>query len=373
MREIPFIDVSYENKLIKNKICDFMSGFIDSGNYIMGNFLQTLEKRVAEFCNVKYAIGVNSGTDALVLSLKALNVGPGDEVITTGYSFIATYAAIAWLRAIPVIVDVDKRYNIDADKIREAITSKTKAILPVDFTGRIANMKKILEISNAYGIPVVEDAAQAFGAQYNGKKAGTYGDLGCFSFFPTKVFSTLGDGGMILTNNKNLYNQLMLMRDFGRISREEVGVIGINSRLDELQAAILNMKMSNFEDTLYKRQSIAKKYSLGLQQYFDIPINDPDEIQSYHLYMITLKKKGINNLILQKKLRERGIDVRIHYPVPAYKQETYKKICRVSEELKNCEHLSKYSITLPLYLSLSDYQLDYIITSINSLLEEDIK
>jgi UDP-2-acetamido-2-deoxy-ribo-hexuluronate aminotransferase len=368
--EIPFIDVAYENKIIRNEIIDMIENLIPTGDYIKGERVTSFEEEIAKYCGVNYAIGVNSGTDALIIAMKALGIGQGDEVITSSNSFIATLAAIVWIGAKPVMVDIDDTYNIDADQIEEKINARTKAILPVHFTGRLANMNKIMELGKKYKIPVIEDAAQAMGASIAGKKAGSFGDLGCFSFFPTKNLSGIGDGGLIVTNNPELYTKIKLMTDFGRKNRDLVVLNGINSRLDELQAGILGIKLKYYPDWLNRRLEIAEMYHNRLSYYFDVPTSKAQEKQVYHLYIAKLKNPRIDNISLQKRLEKRQIDVRIHYPVPMHLQSGYEFLGYKKGDFPMCEELSKQSITLPIHTSLHKEQVNRIIVSICKELEE---
>lgn len=368
--EMPFVDVTYENKMIQGEIVRMIEELISKGDYVHGEYCRTFEKAIAKYCGVKYAIGVNSGTDALIIAMKALGIKQGDEVITSSNSFIATIAAIVWIGAKPILIDIDDTYNMDTDKIEDKINEKTKAIVPVHFTGRLANMEKVMELSKKYGIPVIEDAAQAMGASRFGKKAGSFGDLGCFSFFPTKNLSGMGDGGLIVTDNYELYSKIKLMTDFGRMDRDTVILNGINSRLDSLQAGILNIKLNYYSDWLERRIEIADLYNSRLGQYFDVPVNKEQEKQVYHLYIAKLKDNSKSNISLQKKLLQQNIDVRIHYPIPMHLQPGYEFLGYKEGDFPICEELSKRSLSFPIYTSLTNEQVNRIIAFVQNELAD---
>lgn len=362
---IPFVDVTYENKLVQDEVVKMIKELISKGDYVNGDSVKSFEKAIAKYCGVEYAIGVNSGTDALIIAMKALGVSEGDEVITSANSFIATVAAIVWIGAKPILVDVDDTYNIDAGKIEEKINQKTKAILPVHFTGRLADMDRIVELGKKYGIPIIEDAAQAMGASRYGKKAGSFGDLGCFSFFPTKNLSGMGDGGLIVTDSYELYSKIKLMTDFGRMNRDIVILNGINSRLDSLQAGILNIKLKYYSEWLDRRIEIADTYNNKLSKYFDVPVSKDQEKQVYHLYIAKIKDNKKDNVSLQKRLMQE-IDVRIHYPIPIHLQPGYEFLGYKEGDFLKCEELSKKTVSLPIYTSLNNEQVNRIITMIHN-------
>lgn len=369
--DIPFIDVTNENRMLKDEIVHLVQDLIERGDYVRGQEVEKCEQEMANYCGTKYAVGVNCGTDALILSLKAIGIQPGDEVITSANSFIATIAAIVWIGAKPVLVDVDKSYNMDSEKIEDKITNKTKAIIPVHFTGRIANMAKINEIAKKHKLRVIEDAAQAFGASLNNQRAGSFGDLGCFSFFPTKNISVIGDGGAIVTNNEALYKRLKLLTDFGRQDRDRIVLNGINSRLDSLQAGILNLKFPHYANWIRRRNEIARMYADGLKDYFDVPVSNPEtEVQVYHLYIAKIKNESISNSLLQKRLKKQGIDVRIHYPIPMHLQEGYDFLGYKKGDFPYCESLCEKTLTFPMYTSLKDDDIKRVIAITRRQIEE---
>lgn len=353
IHNIPFVDVLYPNLMDKKTLLSRIEDVINSGQYVLGENLEKFENEFAKKCGSKYAVGVNSGTDALILAMKTLGIGPGDEVITSVNSFIATVAAIVWIGAIPILVDVDDTLNIDVNLIEPKITKRTKAIIPVHYTGRVADMNTMNNLALKYNIPVIEDAAQAFGAMYYNKAAGTFGIMGCFSFFPTKNLSGIGDGGIIITDEVEIYKQLKMLRNFGRHSRDEFTQVGINSRLDEIQAVILMEKIQYFYDLQKRRLDLAYKYNELLKNYVKTPENRIYEKQAYHLYIITLHDDSITNREMEELLNLEGIQARIHYSIPIHLQKGYAFLGYKEGDFINIERLSKKILTLPLYPSMN--------------------
>lgn len=293
MNDIPMIDLKKQYLSIKNEIDQTVAKVLNSGKFILDEQVQQFEKEMASFCETEYAIAVHSGTDALYLSLLAADVRPGDQVITTAFSFVATVEPIRLLGAVPVFADIDKKtYNIDVTELSSKITKKTKAIIPVHIYGHPAEMDPIMEIAKSRHLKVIEDAAQAIGAIYKKRKAGTIGDLGCLSFYPTKNLGAYGDGGMVLTNNKNFANKIKMLRDHGTTKKYYHTTIGINSRLDELQAAILRVKLKHLDSWIKKRRANAMQYNTLLK---DAPIVCPYESSYvshvYHQYTIRCKNR----------------------------------------------------------------------------------
>lgn len=294
---------------------------LNSGFYILGEEVKKFEENFSKYTGTDYAVGVNSGSDALFLALKSIGVGKGDEVITVSHTFISTVDAISRSGAKPVFVDINPdTYCMDVSKIEEKITDKTKAILPVHLYGHPADMDPICKLKEDYGLYVIEDACQAHGAEYNGKKAGSIGDMGCFSFYPTKNLGAYGDGGAVVTDNEEIKEKLIQMRNYGQSEKYHHDFVGVNSRLDELQAVILQTKLKHLDKWIERRRKNAEIYSRLLQDSDVIlPVEKRFAKHAYHLYVI----KSKNRDYLKKKLLQNGINAQIHYPIPVHKQKAY--------------------------------------------------
>jgi dTDP-4-amino-4,6-dideoxygalactose transaminase len=341
---IEFIDVSVHNKEIFSVLIPKIEEFINSGNYVLGRNLEIFEASFAKYCGTKYAVGVNSGTDALIMALRSLKAPSGGEVLTVSFTFPATIMAILNAGLIPQYVDVDMTGTMCPRDLEEKINSNTVAIMPVHFMGHTCDMTSIKALADAKGIPIIEDACQSAGGTHNGQKAGSFGYAGCFSFFPTKNLSCLGDGGMITTNEEGVYNYLLRLRNFGRCGREEFGSIGLNSRLDEFQAIVLNEKLKNLDQWLNMRRLRASYYDQSIESFVRLkaPVNS---ISTYHLYVVTAE----NNMDAVEGLKEMGIDCRTHYAVPCHKQPfSVEHFQGRTESLPNTEYLSRKVISLPL-------------------------
>ncbi|MDD2696655.1 MAG: DegT/DnrJ/EryC1/StrS family aminotransferase [Candidatus Pacebacteria bacterium] len=361
-----FLDLTAQYKSIKGEIDETIKRVLENTVFIGGKEVEEFEKEIARFCDVKYAIGLNSGTDALFLSLKAIGVGPGDEVITTPFTFIATAGVIANCGAKPIFVDINpKTFNIDPSKIEEKITERTKAILPVHLFGQMADMDEIMEIARKHNLFVVEDAAQAIGAEYKGKKAGTIGDLGCFSFFPSKNLGAYGDGGMVVTNSDELAEKIRLLKNHGSSPKEKYLnlIIGTNSRLDALQAAILRVKLKYLSKWSKERAEKASYYNEELKKVGDIvtPIISSDRNHIFHQYTIRSKSRDE----LQKYLKEKEIPTMIYYPLPLHLQPAFKDLAYKEGDFPEAEKVSKEVLSLPIYPEISQ--------EIQKLIIEEIK
>lgn len=359
---IPFIDLKREYTEIKGEIDRAIQRVIENGTFVLGEEVKKFEKEFSNYVGSKYAIGVNSGSDAIFLTLKALGISKGDEVITVSHTFISTVDAIVRNDATPVFVDIDpETYCIDVEKIEEKITKRTKAILPVHIYGHPADMDSIVEIAEAHGLHVIEDACQAHGAEYKGRKIGGIGDAGCFSFYPVKNLGAYGDGGMIVTDNEELAMKLKMLRSNGQQQKYHHDFIGVNSRLDEIQAAILRVKLQYLDRWNSKRREIAKLYSEFLACN---EIATPIEKQAkhvYHLYVIRHKNRDS----LQQHLLENGIQTLIHYPIPVHKQKAYLNLCS-SYHLPVTETSCKEILSLPMFPQLTRKEVEYVITAVTS-------
>lgn len=332
----------------KAEILEAIQRVFENGPYILGPEVNAFEAEFAEYHKVSYCVGVGSGTDALSLAMKALDIGMGDEVITVSHTALATAAAIVLAGATPVLVDIEENYyTIDPSKIEAAITSRTKAIIPVHLYGQPCDMDAILKIAKRHNLLIIEDCAQAHGALYKGKKVGTIGDVGCFSFYPTKNLGGIGDGGGVITNNQRIYERIKRMRQYGwnenRVSQEP----GVVSRLDEIQAAILRIKLKYLDSDNQKRRDIAEQYSEILQNWdLILPKVRPDSEHVYHLYVVRSQQRDM----LRSKLSEAGIEASVHYAHPVHVHPGYHDKIKKSEDgLKVTESIVLEILTLPIY------------------------
>ncbi|MGO4274940.1 DegT/DnrJ/EryC1/StrS family aminotransferase, partial [Paenibacillus sp. TAF58] len=337
---------------IRGEIQQAVSDVLDSGQYIMGPFVTKFEKSIADYCGVKHAVGVANGTDALLLTLDALNIGPGDEVITSPYTFFASAEVISQVGATPVFVDVEPdTYNLDAYKLEAAITDKTKAIIPVHIFGFPVDMDLINSIANKYNLYVIEDACQAIGAEFINKKTGSMGIAGAFSFFPTKNLGGFGDGGIIVTNDDELAQKLRILRVHGSNPKYYHSMIGYNSRLDPIQAAALQVKLNYIDQWNQRRRELASRYNTAFQE---LPLKLPNQIDEsrtgvYHLYMLESDRR--DELI--SYLEENGVSSGIYYPVPLHLQTVYNGLGYSEGSFPVTEAASKVNLALPLYPELT--------------------
>ena len=335
---VPTYDPRPEIEALWDEIQVAVTRVLRSGRFILGPEVKAFENEVAEYLGVKHAIGVNSGTDALVLALRALGVGPGDEVITTPFTFFATAEAISLIGATPVFVDIDpKTYNINPELIPEAITPRTKAILPVHLYGHAADMDPILEIAREHGLKVLEDTAQAFGGEYKRKKVGALGDAGAFSFFPTKNLGGVGDGGLIATDDDRVAELARMLRAHGAKRKYHNEMIGYNSRLDELQAAVLRVKLPHVDEWNEARRRVAQTYNELLKDVPGVvtPYEAPYAKHVYHQYTVRITGGRRGNV--QRKLAEAGIGTMVYYPASAHKLPVFSYAnvyCPVAEKLE---------------------------------------
>ncbi|MCK4967242.1 DegT/DnrJ/EryC1/StrS family aminotransferase, partial [bacterium] len=322
--KIPYVNIAAQHAQIKEEILNSVSKVISSGQFVLGNEVNEFERRFAEMCGARFALGVNSGTDAIILALMALSIGPGDEVITVPNSFITSASAVAFVGAKPVFVDVGEDYNINPADIEEKITPNTKAILPVHLTGRPADMDAILEIAKRHGLFIIEDCAQAVCAEYKGKQVGTFGDVGCFSLHPLKTLNACGDGGVLTTNSDELYESLSILRNNGLKSRDECKYWSFNSRLDNIQAAILLIKLKYLEKWTEKRRENARFYQEKLKEHphIQIPVDKLYEKAVYHTFVVQAEQRDR----LKEKLEQSGIGTSIHYPVPIHLQKPAREL-----------------------------------------------
>lgn len=354
---IPLVDLKKQYFSIKDEIDLAVKRVLESGHFILGNEVSSLEREVAEYIGVKHAIGVASGTDALHLSLLACGIGEGDEVITTPFSFIATAEAISYCGAKPIFVDIDiNSYNIDPAKIEDKITKKTKAIIPVHMYGYTAEMDKILEIAKKYNLKVIEDCAQAFGTEYKDKKNGGIGDIGAFSFFPSKNLGAYGDGGIVVTDDKDIADKIMMLRVHGSKQKYIHQMVGYNSRLDEIQAAILRVKLKKIDEWNEMRRKNASIYNNLLNK---LHVQLPKEAGKSHIYHVyTARIKNRDEFI--KFLSENGISSAIHYPVPIPAQEAYRHLNYSESDLPNSYKAAREVVSLPMFPELKRDEIEKV-------------
>lgn len=333
--------------------------------FTLGPEVKDLESRFTRLCNTEFAVGVNSGTDALFLSLKALNIGPRDEVVTAPNSFIATAASIANTGAKPVFVDVNEEYNIDPNLIESAITSNTKAIMPVHLTGNPADMPRIVDIAERHSLFVIEDAAQAAGASINGQAVGSFGIAGCFSLHPLKNLNVWGDGGVFVTNSKELFDKVILLRNHGLKNRDECEFFGYNSRLDTIQAIVANHLMDDLDWVTNERIENARTYDeafSNLADYITIPPRRNNVRQVFHTYVIQAKERDK----LSAYLAERGIETKVHYPIPIHLQKASEHLGYKEGDFPVCEAQCKSITSLPVHQHLTDDEISYVIDNIRT-------
>ena len=329
---------------------------LKSGWYILGKEVEAFEREFAGYCGAKHVVGCASGTEAIALALMALGVGPGDEVVTVANTAVPTVSGITMTGATPVFVDIDEYFLMDAGKIESAITTRTKAIMPVHLYGQMADMEAILRIAEAHHIHVVEDAAQAHGAEYKGRRAGSWGTLGCFSFYPTKNLGCYGDGGALATGDDELYDRLIMLRNYGQEKRYYHAIKGINSRLDEIQAAVLRAKLGHLDEWNIKRRQVAAWYVEALKGSCACPGEKPGARHVYHLYVIRTRDRDG----LKEYLERAGIPTLMHYPVPVHLQEAYRDLGYRVGDLPVTETTTKEILSLPMHPAVTADGVRYV-------------
>lgn len=362
---IPFYTGEHQNQRLEAKLNERLRRVVQSGSYILGKEVRELEERIAEFAKVKHAIGVANGSDALLLAVQALELEPGSEVITTPFTFFASTACIARGGHKPVFVDVDaKTFNIDPSKIPASVTSKTKAILPVDLFAQMAEYDQIIPIAKEYNLKIIEDSAESFGMSYAGLTAGSAGDVGVYSFFPTKTLGCFGDGGMVTTNDDRLAEIIKKCRVHGSGKKYHHDYIGMNSRLDEIQAAVLNVKMDYILGDIEERAKIAALYKDRLQNIPQISLPLIDSKASPVWYVFSLQCENRN--ALQAYLQEQGIGTSIYYPIPMHLQECFKYLGYKKGDFPVAENLCDRALALPIYIGMTEDQVDQVCGAVKS-------
>lgn len=373
--KVPFFDLSVQFKSVEAEIRSALDEVFRSQQFILGSTVRALEETIAQYCHTRYAVGVASGSDALLLSLMALGIGPGDEVLLPPFTFFATAGSVSRLGATPVFVDIEREtYNLDPSKVEQKITPRTRAIIPVHLFGQCADMGPLLKIAREKKLYIIEDAAQALGAEYKpttrarGQRAGQIGDLGCFSFYPTKNLGAFGDAGMIVTDNEELAEKMRLLRVHGSQPKYFHKMIGINSRLDTIQAAILLVKFRYLEQWTAERQKKAELYQKWFQDLpssvkgFRLPVIQYHNRHIFHQYVICVPERDR----LRKFLTEEGIGTDIYYPVPLHLQECYSFLQYREGDLPNSEEASKSVLALPIYPELTDNQQKAVVEAIQA-------
>lgn len=361
--KVPLVDLKVQYETIKEEIQEAIKRVLESTQFILSEEVHKFEEEFAKFCGAKYCVGVNSGTDAIYLTLRALGIGQDDEVITVSHTFIGTVEPVGMVGAKPIFVDIDSNtYIIDVQKIEKVVTERTKAIIPVHLYGLPAAMQPIMEIAKKYDLRVIEDCAQAHGAEYKGKKVGTMGDVGCFSFFPAKNLGAYGDGGAAVTNDENIALKIRMLRNHGRLKKYEHEFEGVNSRLDNLQATILRVKLKYLEQWTRKRIEKARVYDELFAGCSDIvrPVVMNGAKHVYHLYVVRVKNRDT----VQAKLKKWGIATGIHYPIPLHLQPAFRHIGCKKGDLPVTEEIVKEILSLPLYPELLYEQQKFIIDKV---------
>lgn len=386
---IPVMNVQRQYASLKGELDTAALSVLNSGQYILGKKVQEFEENIAKYIGVKYAVGVGNGTDAIVIALRACGVKPGDEVITTAMSFFATAESISAVGAVPVFVDCTRdTYLLDVSQIEERITKKTKAIIPVHLYGQCVDMEPLLQLAENYGLKVIEDTAQACGAEYKGKKAGSIGDVGCISFFPTKNLGCSGDGGMIVTDDESIYRQCQALRVHGsglnglyaygienqtEVKEDETDfqgnlpkyynfVLGYNSRLDALQAALLDVKLPHLDDWNEQRCKIAKIYDEKITNpLITKPYISEGCVPIYYTYTIAVEDRDG----LKKYLNDNGISSGIYFPVPLHLQKVYEKLGYKKGDMPGAEFIGDHTLVLPMFPELKDEEINEVIEVVN--------
>lgn len=377
--KVPLLDLQIQYQTIKNEILKVVEEIFENQSFILGPRVETLEKEIAAYCLSGYAVGVSSGSDALLVSLMAAGIGPGDIVITTPYTFFATAGSIARIGARPAFADIDPdTYNISPECLESLITrmtseeqSRIKAVIPVHLYGQCADMDPILKIARKYNLFVIEDAAQAIGSEYKGRRAGSMGDVGCFSFFPSKNLGAFGDGGIVTTHSKDLYERLRILRVHGSQPKYHHLVIGGNFRLDALQAAVVSVKLRHLDEWTKARQRNASEYrklfqKAGIERIIKLP-KETEQRHIYNQFVIGVPERRDE---LHLFLKESGIGTEIYYPVPMHLQECFSYLNYQKGAFPASEYAALHTLALPVYPELSADQLAYVVEKIKAFYSE---
>lgn len=360
---VPYVALPSRARRVKTELLAAIERVIDHGIYILGPEVEEFERRFAAYCGVRYAVGVSDGTAALMLALRALGVGPGDEVITAPNSFAASASSAMLIGATPRFVDVRRDdLNLDPQRLEAGITPRTKAIVPVHLTGAPADMEPILKVSERYGIPVVEDAAQSVGTAYHGRKTGSMGRLGCFSLHPLKNLHAFGDAGVITTDDEPLYRWLLKARNHGLKNRDEVEFWSTNSRLDTIHAAVLTVMLEHLDGWIVERRAVAAEFVAALGDVVGVPAEPAGCFHTYQTFMILAERRPA----LLQHLRERGVDAKVHYPVTIPQQEAARGLGHRPEDFPVATWLAERIVSLPLYAEMTEAQRRAVIDGVRS-------
>jgi len=364
---VKFVDLERQYHEIKPEIDSAIQAVISMSAFVKGEFVESFERNFADYLGVKYCVGVGSGTDALAIALRALEIDPWKEVIVPANSFIATSEAVTMAGAKPVFVDCHpETYNIDHRKLEKAFTDYTEAIIPVHLYGQPADMSPILKFAKKWNLYVIEDAAQAHGAIYSFRNVGTLGDIGCFSFYPAKNLGAYGDGGAIVTNDSEIAREARMYADHGRFSKYEHEFQGVNSRLDGIQAAVLDVKLRHLEAWILRRRAIAKIYDEGLMDVVQTPKVHHSVKHVYHLYVIKTERREA----LREFLSEAGIETGIHYPAPLPLLKAYEYMNHKAEEFPASCALAERALSLPIHGSMSDSEAEYVVKKVKEFFND---
>lgn len=355
---VPFMDLKTQYRTIASEINTRIASVVENADFILGEELTLFEEEFARYCNTRFAVGLDNGTSALELALRAYGIGPGDEVITVANTFIATVSAIAFTGALPVLVDIDPQtYNIAVSNIEPLITPHTRAIIPVHLYGQPADMDPIMEIARKHNLIIVEDACQAHGALYKGQTVGSIGNIGCFSFYPAKNLGAFGDGGMLVTNDKEIADRVRMLRNYGQQEKYKHLFIAYNRRLDTLQAAVLRVKLKYLENWNEARRRHAGLYAKLLSNNnLSLPLETKYARHVYHLYVVRTAKRDA----LQKHLKNNGIATGVHYPIPVHTQQAYQYLGYHKGDFPISEAYAEQILSLPMYPELTEEQIEYV-------------
>jgi dTDP-4-amino-4,6-dideoxygalactose transaminase len=365
---IPILDLKAQYAAIRNEVQAAINSVLENQHFILGPEVKALEKEIAEYCGAKYAVGVASGTDALILGLKACGIGPGDEVIVPSFSFIATADAVSLLGGTPVFADIQPdTYNIDPAKIEALITPRTKAIIPVHLYGQAADMDPLLALARKHNLKVLEDTAQAIGATYKGRRVAGLGDVGCISFFPSKNLGGYGDGGMVVTNSEEIFRHLVSLRAHGSTKKYFSEEQGWNSRLDELQAGILRVKLRHLDQWSSKRRKVAESYDRLLSGMPEVitPARNGFGDHVFHQYTVRVPHRDA----IQKQLAALGVTTMVYYPTPMHLQPIYAALGHREGDLPVTEAACQQVLSLPMFPELQPDQIEYVVQSLDQALE----
>ena len=360
---VPFVDLKAQYASIKSDIAPAIDEVLESASFIMGPQLERFEREFAQFNGSAHCAGTESGTAALKITLEALGIAAGDEVILPANTYIASALAVTAAGATPVLVDMGDDYLIDAGALEAAITPRTKAIMPVHLYGQVVPMQPILDVARRHGLRVIEDACQAHGAMWEGRRAGSIGDAGCFSFYPAKNLGCYGDGGAVVTNDAELHERLLLLRDFGQKKKYEHSIKGDNCRLDSIQAAVLSVKLPHLDAWNEARRARARNYDERLASAgFPVPARLRDEGHVYHLYVTQVPDRDR----VRERLAERGVQSGVHYPIPIHLQPAYRELAGLKGRFPRTEAAAERIVSLPMFPEMTEAHVDYVVDALRT-------